>query len=546
MPPNSDTFDATSTTGRLPPPLSATGRRDDNDYAPPPTPPPAGYECPTDPAESHRLPRKWSVRAGWQLWNDRRAPAVLISLIVHTSLFLLLAIWTMHRQVGAPDAFDFRASVAETEADLPSPEMVLVGEATAAPTSQVIEFEPERPTLSQSQGMSELSELLQIDGGMRERAVALGKLQQLFSAPSTSISATFAATGIDDRDLQHRQQVALRRGGTIESEQAVEAALEWLAAHQTPSGAWSLVHDGGACNGRCGNNGCQDRFDAAATGLSLLAFMGAGYTHRDGKHRETVRRGIYFLLQIMEETAQGGSFLYQSERGMYNHGIAAFALCEAYQMTADPELKKATEQTVKFICNAQNYQGGWGYLPKQPGDLTISGWQVMALKSAAGAGLEIPPNTVLHIDEFLETQRVDRSFAYQYRQDPGISETCTAIGMLLRLFRGMSHTDPHIVDGMTFLQQHGASPNDVYFNYYATLVLFHLGGATWEDWHPRVREHLIITQATQGHEAGSWYFENVYGKEGGRLYTTAMAAMTLEVYYRFSPLYQQADKPFEL
>jgi hypothetical protein len=68
----------------------------------------------------------------------------------------------------------------------------------------------------------------------------------------------------------------------------------------------------------------------------------------------------------------------------------------------------------------------------------------------------------------------------------------------------------------------------------------------WEEWNQRCRDYLISTQSTEGHEAGSWYFENHFGKEGGRLYTTAMAAMTLEVYYRFSPLYQQTDDPFEL
>ncbi len=61
-----------------------------------------------------------------------------------------------------------------------------------------------------------------------------------------------------------------------------------------------------------------------------------------------------------------------------------------------------------------------------------------------------------------------------------------------------------------------------------------------------MREFLIRSQSQSGHEAGSWYFEDTFAQEGGRLYTTAMSCMTLEVYYRFSPLYQQADKPFEL
>ena len=77
-------------------------------------------------------------------------------------------------------------------------------------------------------------------------------------------------------------------------------------------------------------------------------------------------------------------------------------------------------------------------------------------------------------------------------------------------------------------------------------VVVSLGGPAWETWNPRIREHLVKTQNQSGHEAGSWYFEDQYAKEGGRLYTTAMCAMTLEVYYRFAPLYQQSDRPFEL
>ncbi len=354
------------------------------------------------------------------------------------------------------------------------------------------------------------------------------------------------ATGVDSRRAEVRQQVGFARGATVESERAVEAALEWLAAHQMPSGGWSLVHDQGDCRGRCGNTGSPERFDAAATGLSLLAFMGAGYTHRDGKHREVVKKGIYFLLQILENTPQGGSFLYQSEIGMYNHGIASFALCEAYQLTADEDLKEPAQQAIEFILKAQNYQGGWGYLPKQPGDLTISSWQVMALKSGLAAGLDVPAMTIAKIDTFVDTQMHKNGFAYRYRDEPNLSPTCTAIGMLMRLFRGMTHTDPQIIEGTNYLEKRGPAANDIYFNYYASLALFHVGGATWEDWHPRIREQLVNTQSQRGHEAGSWYFENTYGQQGGRLYTTAMAAMTLEVYYRFAPLYQNASIPFEL
>ena len=116
---------------------------------------------------------------------------------------------------------------------------------------------------------------------------------------------------------------------------------------------------------------------------------------------------------------------------------------------------------------------------------------------------------------------------------------------MLRLFRGMTHTDPSIIEGAAYFQRVGRSNSDIYFNYYVTLFLHHVGGPFWEFWNPRMREHLIATQSKYGHEAGSWFFENKFGEEGGRLYTTAMAAMTLEVYYRYSPIYQQTGVTFK-
>ncbi len=488
-------------------------------------------------------------RPWWQYlkncWDARRAPAFLVSLIFHTTLLLLLALLSLAQTGGTQRSFDFvaaRSAVDQTE-QLTSLVMTDGDLAPPAPVSDT-SLEPPASSTDSSVSASTLAELLR-EQTPPQMPMSSSTFSELLQATANSPIATFAATGVQGRQIELRRQAALARGGTIESEKRVELALDWLAMHQLPSGGWSLVHDGGKCNGRCPNNGSHDRFDPAATGLSLLAFLGAGYTHREGKHRETVRQGIYFLQQIMEETPQGGSFLHQSERGMYNHGIAAFALCEAYQLTQDKDLKDTAQKAIDFIVSAQNYQGGWGYLPKQPGDLTLSGWQIMALKSAYAAGLDVPPSSIVRIDPFLDSQQLPTSFFYGYGK-PGKSTTCTTIGLLLRLFRGLSHTHPTILDGASFISKSQKPGPDAYFNYYSSLFLFHVGGPFWEGWNEQMREHLIATQATSGHMAGSWFFEDPYGREGGRLYTTAMSAMTLEVYYRFAPLYQQANLKFEL
>jgi hypothetical protein len=496
----------------------------------------------SDGAAADRWRRCW-LRLG-RIWEARSTPAFIVSLIAHTALLLLLALLTLSSSGGLVRKFDFTAATSVVDPSQPATSLLMTGGDAPPLPADVQDVQLEPPAGSVASTSDVLSELLSERAPVQQQSIE-SPWEQLLRAAGNSTTASFADSGVSGRQLDRRQQLALARGGTLESERAVELALEWLAAHQNPNGGWSLVHDGGVCNGRCPDNGCTDRFDPAATGLALLAFLGGGYTHRDGKHRETVRRGVYFLQQIIEESPQGASFLHQSERGMYNHGIAAFALCEAYQLTNDQELRKSAQGAVDFIVAAQNYQGGWGYLPKQPGDLTLSGWQIMALKSAYAAGLNVPPSTIIRIDPFLDSQQTPDSFFYGY-QKPGKSPTCTSIGLLLRLFRGMSHTHPMLLDGATFLSKSTRPGSDAYFNYYSTLLLFHIGGPFWETWNNQMREHLIYSQEQSGHAAGSWFFEDPYGREGGRLYTTAMCAMTLEVYYRFSPIYQQTEVKFEL
>lgn len=475
-----------------------------------------------------------------------RTPAFLVSVIAHTALLLLLTLWSVVRapRIGGETEYLTAANVRDADPFELVKMKLAVGDAPPPP-NPVDNQKLTTPTTNAQSATQIVSELLLEKAPRQNTTESQGDLERLLEATSLDLSASFASTGVEGRSLPNRQKVALSRGGTIASEKAVEDALVWLAAHQRPNGSWSLVHSAGVCNGRCRNDGSKERFDTAATGLSLLAFLGAGYTHRDGIHRETIRKGVYFLLQVMEETPEGGSFIYQSDRGMYNHGIAAFALCEAYQLTKDKDLAKAAQQCIDFIASAQTYRGGWGYLPQRPGDLTLSGWQIMALKSAYAAGLNVPDRTIMRIDTFLASQQAKDGVYYGYGK-PGRSPTCTAIGNLLRLFRGRTYTDPKILEAAEYFRRVGKSNSDVYFNYYATLFLFHIGGPIWENWHPTVRDHLVKTQSHSGHESGSWFFDNPYGKEGGRLYTTAMAAMTLEVYYRYSPLYQQVDVSFEL
>ena len=322
-------------------------------------------------------------------------------------------------------------------------------------------------------------------------------------------------------------------GGSKASENAVELGLAWLAAHQWQDGGWRLDLTEGPCGGQCRDSG-KVATSTGATGLALLSFLGAGYTHMSGDYRDVVYNGLYYLKRRIIKTPHGADL---REGTMYGQGIATLALCEAYGMTQDAELREPAQQAINYICYAQHSAGGWRYEPGMPGDTTVFGWQMMALKSAAMAGLDVPSTVIRLGERFLDSVQTAQGAYYGY-VIRGKSPGPTSVGLLIRMYSGWPADDPRLDRGTAFLLENGPSKHDMYFNYYASQVLHHYGGARWPVWNKKMRDYLVETQATKGHERGSWFFVDQHGSQGGRLYTTAMCVMILEVYYRYMPLYQ--------
>jgi hypothetical protein len=235
----------------------------------------------------------------------------------------------------------------------------------------------------------------------------------------------------------------------------------------------------------------------------------------------------------MKNTPHGGDL---QEGTMYAQGLSAMTLCEAYAMTGDQNLGGKAQKAIDFICEAQHPRGGWRYNPGQPGDTTVTGWQIMALKSARLVRLSIPSPIIERSKGYLDGVQ-DGGGSYYGYQRPNKEPACTAVGLLCRMYLGWRRDDPRLVRGVKYLSNLGPSPNDMYFNFYATQVLCHHDGNEWPGWNKRMRDFLVAKQATTGHEKGSWYFPDRHGTIGGRLYTTAMCVMILEVYYRYLPLY---------
>jgi hypothetical protein len=283
-----------------------------------------------------------------------------------------------------------------------------------------------------------------------------------------------------------------------------------------------------------------------ATGLALLPYLGAGNTQRDGPHRLVVKRGVAALVKMMQVTPNGGSFYDGGQ--MYSHGIATMALCEAYAMTRDRSLGRAAQQAVNFTCFAQDpLGGGWRYEPRQPGDTSVLGWQLGALKSADLARLDVPRLVVERAGYFLDTAQADGGETYVYEPleaERRKTNATSAIGLLCRMYLGAERDHPVLKKGIERIVASGPSDNDVYYNFYATQLVFQYTdgqGEWWNKWNTSMREKLVASQDERGHAEGSWApKDGDHGKDkGGRLYATALNCMTLEVYYRLLPIYQE-------
>jgi len=387
--------------------------------------------------------------------------------------------------------------------------------------------------------------------------------------------------GIGGRTGSTKEQMLEEGGGNKESEAAVARGLAWLAAHQAPDGHWSLNKfdkngrdkAGTMINGSCGCTGATKSLqnDSAATGMALLPFLGAGHTQRplpgskQTDYSKTVQAGLAYLMKIQVRSGKDEGYLGGDQQisNMYGHAIATIALCEAFGMTNDPTLRQAAQRAISFIVTAQSKEapakggGGWRYTPKQAGDTSVTGWQVMALKSGHMAGLAVPAKTFDAVDAYLDACKVDfesgskaKLVGYSYTGGSGQTHTMTAVALLCKEYLGVNPKNPDLLRGLEYLKEMppAASQENIYYQYYATQVFHHIGGTTWDFWNlgpdgkTGIRDTLIKRQDKGKdpkliHQEGSWAPNDSFGNTGGRIMWTSLSLLTLEVYYRHLPLY---------
>jgi hypothetical protein len=345
-----------------------------------------------------------------------------------------------------------------------------------------------------------------------------------------------------------KEKLLKERGGSAESEAAVARGLEWLAKQQKDDGSWQFEGDAK-----------QDR--VAATGLGLLPFLGAGHTHKTGKYQKTVANGLKFLVASRDAK---GKFNVKAGHYMYSHGIATLALCEAYGMTRDRALlQRPAQLAINFLVAAQASDGAWGYNPGTRGDTSILGWQVQAIHAARQSrDIVVPDATLKKAIRFLDFVASGRLKAvYGYTSPEGKPGTAlTAVGLWCRYhIDGWGPTHAGMAEGVEGLLKNRppkAAPEkpDLYYYYYATQVVHLYDGPEWKDWNEGplkdgkraggMRDWLVKLQVNNefAPTSGSWDPDRTFvGLQCGRLGTTALSLLTLEVYYRHLPLYKPRD-----
>ncbi|MBL9118469.1 MAG: PD40 domain-containing protein [Phycisphaerae bacterium] len=336
------------------------------------------------------------------------------------------------------------------------------------------------------------------------------------------------------RDPSLRSELLEGMGGSDETERAVVRALEWLKRSQEADGRWSSRGHGGTVDA-----------DAAMTGLALLTFLGAGHTHvEDGPYRDAVARGLAWLRARQQPNGDlrsnlpgvGADAAVPADT-MYGQTIATVALCEAYAMSRDATLAAPTRLAIAFVLErAERARRG----PTEAADTAVLGWLVMTVESARRAGFSPPAEVFDSARSWLDSVSVSRlGGRYAYEPNQTASPAMTAEAMFVQQLIGdadrkpskrrMDESAEFIAD--TLPRWSGDAPTHHW--YYATLALFQHQGEHWERWNAALRGALLEHQREDGPDAGSWDPQDRWSRAGGRVYQTAVCALSLEVYYRY-------------
>jgi len=364
-------------------------------------------------------------------------------------------------------------------------------------------------------------------------------------SPNARLEAKKARGGFASRHRSVRPITALSKH--------IDLALEWLKQHQSPGGFW----DTDGFTKQCIYEECDGvghaLYDPGVTGLATLAFLGAGETHKHGRYKSTVKKALTYLKQIQDPEGCFGPRT--TNHYTYNHAAAAQAMVTAYALTASPLFKKSSQAAVDFIQKAQNPYLAWRY-GVRPGDndTSVTGWMTAALCAGKSAGLRVDTGAFdgarAWIEKVTEPEfgRVgytmrgtgsarSRDMMEKFPADK--SESLTAVGILIRMLVGENPaTSEMIQKGVDLILKQSPQWNeasgqiDMYYWYWGTHALSRVGGEAWEHWSGKMSAIIATAQRTGRDVRGSYDPVGPWGREGGRVYSTAMMTMVAEMLER--------------
>jgi hypothetical protein len=322
--------------------------------------------------------------------------------------------------------------------------------------------------------------------------------------------------------------------GTGKGEDAVLRALRWLKKKQDPDGSWKTA---------------SDVDHVAMTGLALLTFLAHGETPQSPEFGPTVEKAIRWMIDFQAKDPSG-----KFSQNSYTHGICTYAISEAYALTKIMAVKEAMEKALVFLLRGQQNQGGfhYGYARGDKFDTSVAGWNIQALKAATMAGSSNTnlPGAVAKAIMFLKTQSyAQNGSGFVYQGTPGQPSptggrwTMTGVGTLCMQLLGRAkdaETKQGIVclEPLTCVWPSGKDAKaSVYGWYYVTQAKFQQGDSTWNAWNSQFNKQFTDSQIRE--EDGCGYWPN--GDHGGAVYTTCLATLSLEVYYRYLPTYKKAE-----
>ena len=294
------------------------------------------------------------------------------------------------------------------------------------------------------------------------------------------------------------------------AEQAIDAALRFLAKKQGQDGSW-----GG-------------QYKCANTAVALMAFMLKGHFPERGEYGELLNKGVGYLLS---QAKAGEGYMGVN---MYEHGLGTLALSEAWGMSTRKEIRDALKKAVDVILRSQATSGGWRYQPMPiDADVSVTVMQIVALSSAKEAGIYVPDKTITKAIAYVKSlQTPEGGFGYMGASSPGFARSAAGVMSLLMCGEGKSKA---VQKGLQYLNTLPKSvfKNEQYFfygHYYAIQAMYQAGEGNYQKWYPQIRDALIQKQGKDG----AWN-----GGEGGTEFTTAVGVLILGVPYRYLPIYQR-------